>query len=215
LQAVVASEGNTVELKDLPPEIAASVDLVQAAAATPDSAEVAGLEELERRAILTALARNNGHQGLAAEQLGISRRTLSRKLKQYKIEMEAEPADDTGGAPARLGSLSEEQQECYRVTSETTVQVRAQNGAQIQAKSLNISAGGVAVSGVDTPFKFTGPLEVEMTLPDGPPIHVQGELAWADVYGKAGIRFKTMDPATRTKFKDWLRRKQTEEGWEV
>jgi DNA-binding NtrC family response regulator len=45
------------------------------------------LNGLERRAILDALAATGGHQSKAAEKLGISRRTLSRKLKTYEAEM--------------------------------------------------------------------------------------------------------------------------------
>jgi DNA-binding NtrC family response regulator len=42
------------------------------------------LNDLERQAILDALRRTGGHYQQAADLLGISRRTLSRKLKQYK-----------------------------------------------------------------------------------------------------------------------------------
>lgn len=41
------------------------------------------LEEMERQMILQALDQSGGHHRKAAEFLGISRRTLSRKLKQY------------------------------------------------------------------------------------------------------------------------------------
>lgn len=43
----------------------------------------AGLHGMERRAILSALAANGGHQAKTAAQLGISRRTLSRRLKTW------------------------------------------------------------------------------------------------------------------------------------
>jgi DNA-binding NtrC family response regulator len=42
------------------------------------------LEALEKRAILDALAASDGHQQNAAARLGISRRTLTRKLKLYR-----------------------------------------------------------------------------------------------------------------------------------
>ena len=48
----------------------------------------ANLEEMERQMILDALAATGGHQQKAAARLGISRRTLSRKLKQYQSEPE-------------------------------------------------------------------------------------------------------------------------------
>jgi len=44
------------------------------------------LDELEKGTILEALDRTNGHQGRAAHLLGISVRTLSRKLKAYDLE---------------------------------------------------------------------------------------------------------------------------------
>jgi len=44
------------------------------------------LDGMEKSAILRVLAQTNGHQQKAAELLGISRRTLSRKLKLYGRE---------------------------------------------------------------------------------------------------------------------------------
>jgi len=46
----------------------------------------ASLESMERRMIEEALAATGGHQQKAAARLGISRRTLSRKLKLYESE---------------------------------------------------------------------------------------------------------------------------------
>jgi DNA-binding NtrC family response regulator len=55
------------------------------------SAEVeASLDGMERRMIFEALAKAGGHQQRAADQLGISRRTLSRKLKSYQSEFTPE-----------------------------------------------------------------------------------------------------------------------------
>ena len=49
---------------------------------SPGTATNLGL--VERRTILEALSATGGHQQKAAERLGISRRTLSRKLKLYE-----------------------------------------------------------------------------------------------------------------------------------
>ena len=43
------------------------------------------LEHLERRTILSVLGQTNGHLGRAADRLGISSRTLTRKLNSYKL----------------------------------------------------------------------------------------------------------------------------------
>lgn len=44
------------------------------------------IEELERAHILNVLAKVEGHRGRAAEILGIDRRTLYRKLKEYHAD---------------------------------------------------------------------------------------------------------------------------------
>ncbi|MCX6620896.1 MAG: hypothetical protein NTY38_07410 [Acidobacteria bacterium] len=49
---------------------------------------------MERKMILQVLAQTNGHQQRAAELLGISRRTLSRKLKIYGMEAALGAASD-------------------------------------------------------------------------------------------------------------------------
>jgi len=44
------------------------------------------LADVERNKILAVLTKNGGHRSLAAEELGISRRTLYRKLKEYGVQ---------------------------------------------------------------------------------------------------------------------------------
>ena len=64
--------------------------------------------------IMQALSKHAGDQGKAADQLGISRRTLSRKLKAYALEGgEAEIE-----AERPLGKLSLEQKNCFRAVLE-------------------------------------------------------------------------------------------------
>lgn len=48
--------------------------------------EIVTLEELEKRAIVDALERNEGRRKVAAMELGISERTLYRKISQYGLE---------------------------------------------------------------------------------------------------------------------------------
>ncbi|MDE6369429.1 MAG: sigma-54-dependent Fis family transcriptional regulator, partial [Muribaculaceae bacterium] len=44
------------------------------------------LEEKERQAIEAALERNSGRRKVAARELGISERTLYRKIKEYGLD---------------------------------------------------------------------------------------------------------------------------------
>lgn len=54
--------------------------------ADENSVEPRSLEDSERELIKQALAQNNGRRKQAAEQLGISERTLYRKIKEYGLE---------------------------------------------------------------------------------------------------------------------------------
>ncbi len=63
-----------------------SSSMQESRGAAPAPPNTASLEGMERRMIMDALAATGGHQQQAAARLGISRRTLSRKLKTYEAE---------------------------------------------------------------------------------------------------------------------------------
>lgn len=71
VQAAVMAEQGVIEIEHLPIPVRAA----------PAKAET--LEDVEREAILRVLAENGGRHQKAAEILGISLRTLGRKLKEY------------------------------------------------------------------------------------------------------------------------------------
>jgi DNA-binding NtrC family response regulator len=74
--ALLATNG-VVEATDLP--LGADVG----AGARPTPTSVLSLGELEQRHIADVLERTNWHQGRAAEMLGISPKTLYRKIREY------------------------------------------------------------------------------------------------------------------------------------
>ena len=78
-RAVIAARDYVIGAEDLPP--------LEAHAAA-DGAQESRLDGVEREAILAALHRTGGHHQRAAELLGISRRTLTRRLKVYREERE-------------------------------------------------------------------------------------------------------------------------------
>jgi DNA-binding NtrC family response regulator len=93
IQAGVMSQGGELTAGDfrLRPVVPPShSSLTDAGDDPPDSEgpyqDSGSLEVMERRMIEEALAATGGHQQKAAERLGISRRTLSRKLKSYESE---------------------------------------------------------------------------------------------------------------------------------
>jgi len=79
-QMVVLSRGQRMGVRELPAHI-------RGAGSSPAGAEPSGaggtLEALEKQAILQALKAVGGNRTRAAEQLGISRRTLHRKIAEY------------------------------------------------------------------------------------------------------------------------------------
>jgi DNA-binding NtrC family response regulator len=77
-RAVVVARGYEIALADLP--------LLEPAAAPARGSSDSSLDEVEREAILAALHKTAGHHQKAADLLGISRRTLTRKLKLYRSD---------------------------------------------------------------------------------------------------------------------------------
>jgi len=82
-------------------------------------------------------------------------------------------------------------------------------------RCVNVAAGGLAVSGLVNPLKCSGDLEIRFTMPDGMAVEATGRIAWADVRGKAGLRFTQIDPQVVAKLQQWISDKQQEEGWTV
>ena len=79
-RAVLLTHGSVIRAQDLP------LSLAGAMAPTPTHAGGGGqltLAELERRHIESVLTQTNWHQGRTAEALGISSKTLYRKIREY------------------------------------------------------------------------------------------------------------------------------------
>jgi len=87
---VVLSRSGTIDLSDLPPAYrdapaaGPAPSSSAAAAATEDSPKT--MRDIERDAILQALREAGGNRDRAARQLGIGKRTLQRKIKEYRDE---------------------------------------------------------------------------------------------------------------------------------
>jgi DNA-binding NtrC family response regulator len=77
-KAAVLAESDEISAADIPVAISSRF--------VAETAVASNLESIEKHAILKALQASGGHQQRAAAQLGISRRTLNRKLKLYRPE---------------------------------------------------------------------------------------------------------------------------------
>jgi DNA-binding NtrC family response regulator len=86
---VVLSRHPRMQESDVPLAIRQSVATAGVAVAVPSPVSAfdqGSLADVERNKILAVLAKNRGHRSLAADELGISRRTLYRKLKEYGVQ---------------------------------------------------------------------------------------------------------------------------------
>lgn len=84
---VVLSRGERITLRDVPTEVKEGTGLNLPGRGGKGSDSVAGLtmQEAEKKMIEQALCDTKGNRTRAAEQLGISRRTLHRKLNEYNL----------------------------------------------------------------------------------------------------------------------------------
>ena len=85
--AVVLARENLIGVKELPAEAQLPPALQQTERAAAPRTGVQSLDDMERNAILQALAQCHGNKKKAAELLGIQRPTLYNKLKRYAIEL--------------------------------------------------------------------------------------------------------------------------------
>ncbi|HSP61665.1 MAG TPA: helix-turn-helix domain-containing protein, partial [Pyrinomonadaceae bacterium] len=86
--AVVLARAGTIGIKELPVEVQLPAVLQNTTHASPThNGGVQSLDNLEREAILQALAQSHGNKKKAAQLLGIQRPTLYNKMKRHAIEL--------------------------------------------------------------------------------------------------------------------------------
>ena len=85
--AVVLARQNLITVKELPTEVQLPAVLQKTERGEPQSAKPQSLDEMERHAILQALAQTHGNKKRAAQLLGIQRPTLYNKMKRFGIQL--------------------------------------------------------------------------------------------------------------------------------
>jgi Sigma-54 interaction domain/PilZ domain/Bacterial regulatory protein, Fis family len=220
MRAGALCANGVVEPSDLPTEVEhGEAQMSMAAAAVPQkigsvpqrvsappNSGGGGLRDIKRQRILEALARHKGHQGLASEELGISRRTLSRQLKQMREQAQEQNPE--------LGLLSQRQQNYFRSTLETSVEINTPEGQEFTASCANVSLGGMAIHGLPLAAQNALSLKLRFHVPGvQQSIQADAEIAWCSRDGHAGIKFLKMDEAASSELKRWILQRQLEEGW--
>jgi len=174
------------------------------------SMPVGNLDSMEEQMIIRALERSGGHRSQAAEQLGISRRTLSRKLKEYNINVNCADAANS------LGYISLEQQKFFRARVALNVVLKNQKGEEVRVQGVNLSTGGMGVDGLKEAMRFTGLLDVNFPLPESEAVfQAKARIVWFGGEGRVGLRFSVIDPALFEQLQHWTNKKMKDEGWEL
>jgi PAS domain S-box-containing protein len=208
LVARVAVQSNHPEIQ--PEQISAAMSGSPTALRQSASMPVGNLDSMEEQMIIRALERSGGHRGQAADQLGISRRTLSRKLKEYNINVSA------GEGANPLGFISLDQQKFFRARIQLAVTVRNQHGEEASVQGVNISTGGMGLDGLKEPMRFSGLLDVSFPLPDTDIIfRAKARIVWMGDEGRVGLRFAVIDPALFEQLQHWTNKRMKDEGWDL
>lgn len=179
-------------------EVFASAGTPQAISEQPATAP----PDAGRKVVFEALRHSKGQQDRAAQLLGISRRTLSRKLKEYRMR-------DMEGSGLPPGSMRQELQEQFR--SEVQVKVRLTNGRgeSVETHTVNVSLRGFAAARIADPFQYAEPAVVSFVLPESiVPIIGKADISWAGRNGQAGFRYVELTQESRRELRCWLLKKQ-------
>ncbi len=204
LQASTFAESGVIGKNHLPSGVQAAKTGIPSPSFSNPSVPM-DLQHLERGAIEQALASTGGHQARAAERLGISRRTLSRRLRQYRME------PDVHSAP--LGVISPEQQSCFRAKASFPVKIFSSAGETF-ATATNLSRRGIGLEDIGNDLLVPDQqVHVEITLPQGVLMEADGQVVWFEQEGKAGVRFTSLNAESQRHLESWVNRKIEEEGW--
>jgi two-component system, NtrC family, response regulator AtoC len=203
-KVAMAASGTEIGVENVRAEISAEKQGIEMPLPTGD------LQDMERQMVMKALETTGGHRAKAAEQLGISRRTLTRKLSEYKITA---PSSDRSQA---LGTLSLKQKKFFRAKVEMPVAMRDSRGQETQVRAVNLSVGGMGLEGLPDPRRSEGLVDVSFMLPESQThIEAKAQIVWADLEGRAGATFVVIEPAVYKELQQWTNERMKEEGWEL
>ena len=140
LNLAIATSGAEVTADDV-----AGCMPIEAASEPRPCTTTAALDELERQMIVRALEVNRGNQSLAAEYLGMPRRTLCRKLNHYQITLGRRRSSSTKAGTTPIV--------CPRTDLNIPVWMTSNAGRSSSAAAKNLSLGGLGLQDVRPPLQ--------------------------------------------------------------
>jgi len=164
---------------------------------------------MERQAIFETLTKCSGDRDETSRQLGISRRTLTRKLQQYEKEDAADASS--------LGRINSDQQRYFRVAVSIPAELQLEAAPSISCEINNVSIGGVALVGPTILKKgATAHLRFGLngTSAGTTTIDTNAQVVWVE-RKRAGLRFTNLNATARRSLGQWLLQKAQAEGWDL
>jgi transcriptional regulator with GAF, ATPase, and Fis domain len=153
----------------------------------------ATVADMERQLIMRTLESAGGNQTLAAQQLGMPRRTLCRRLNTYNITL-----GRRNNTPSRVLS------NC-RAELHVPVVLTTGHGRRDGAQACDLSIGGIGLYGVDPPVTIGEPVSLTFHLPNHPlQIDAHAEVAWFRGDGSTGLKFTHLSSSARELIRHWI-----------
>jgi hypothetical protein len=153
----------------------------------------ATVADMERELIVRALESTGGNQSLAAQQLGMPRRTLCRRLNTYNIAF-----------GRKTNSARRSPNNC-RAELHVAVALTTSNGCHDVVEACDLSTGGIGLCNVDPPIAVGEQVQLVFHLPDYPlQIDARAEVAWSRTDGSTGLKFTGLDPAATEAIQHWI-----------
>ena len=172
----------------------AACPLPEAASLPP---HITSVTEMERLMIVRALESTGGNQSLAAEQLGMPRRTFCRKLSEYRIALGRRRNTSEKSGRHLLGNR--------RAELGVPVSLKPRDGRCILAEATDLGMGGMGLRAVPASLAASDKVTVSFHLPgQSSPMEVEAVIVWIRPDGSAGVKFTSVNAASSEAFRSWI-----------
>jgi CheY-like chemotaxis protein len=105
---------------------------------------------------------------------------------------------------AATALIKRERRRSFRVPVQVPVELRVQNGPEMEGILLDLSEDGMDVL-ASQPLCPSATIVAHFSLPDGATeVEARGEVAWANPNGQSGVRFVDISDKLRSTLKGWV-----------
>jgi len=105
---------------------------------------------------------------------------------------------------AATALMKRERRRSFRVSIQLPVQIRVQNGTEMEGILLDLSEEGLDLLAAQ-PLYPSAIIAAQFSLPGGnSAIDIRGEVAWANPNGESGVRFVDLTEGLRSTLKAWV-----------